>query len=90
VAEPAALVCANIVCSGLFSTFSNAYGIGADNVVNAEFVGKQGEYFSLNDRSAPNLFAFTKHEASVAGICVKASVKHIQSYLMRRGLNSIW
>jgi hypothetical protein len=28
-AEPSALVCANIMCSGIFSTFSNAYGTGA-------------------------------------------------------------
>ena len=35
-AEPSALVCANIMCSGIFSTFSNAYGTGADNYANAE------------------------------------------------------
>ena len=43
VAEPAALVCANIMCSGIFSTFSASYGTAADNYIDAEFVGPDGE-----------------------------------------------
>ena len=34
-AEPAALLCANIMCSGIMSTFSTTYGINADNFINA-------------------------------------------------------
>ena len=37
-AEPSALVCANIMTSGLLSTFSTTYGIAADNYVDAEFI----------------------------------------------------
>jgi hypothetical protein len=76
-AEPAALVCANIMTSGLLSTFSTTYGISADNFVDAEFVGRDGTFFSLNDAGAPNLFAFDKslrdHEA--VATCVSISVK---------------
>ncbi len=74
-AEPSALVCANIMCSGIFSTFSNAYGTGADNYTNAEFVGHDGESFNLNDKNAPNLFAFEKNGAPLPGICTRAFIR---------------
>jgi hypothetical protein len=76
-AEPAALVCANIMTSGLLSTFSTTYGISADNFVDAEFVGRDGSLFSLNDIAAPNLFAFDKslREHEAVAICVSVSVK---------------
>ena len=57
VAEPAALVCSNMICSGIFSTFLTAYGTAADNCVDAEFVARDGSFFSLGDKNAPNLFA---------------------------------
>ena len=76
-AEPAALVCANIMTSGLLSTFSTTYGISADNFVDAEFVAKDGSFFSLNDLTAPNLFSFqnsiSEHDAFA--ICVSVSMK---------------
>ena len=75
VAEPAALVCANLMCSGIFSTFSASYGTAACNYVNAEFVGPDGEVFHLNQREAPNLFAFQKEEMPLPGICTRADVK---------------
>jgi len=75
VAEPAALVCANIMCSGIFSTFSTSYGTAADNYIDAEFVGHDGEVFRLSDKSAPNLFAFHKEDAAIPGICSAAYVK---------------
>ncbi|HMK65654.1 MAG TPA: FAD-dependent oxidoreductase, partial [Thermodesulfobacteriota bacterium] len=53
-AEPAATACGNIFCTGLFSTWSNAYGVGADNLVNAELVDHQGKVFALADPGAPN------------------------------------
>ena len=76
-AEPAALVCANIMTSGLLSTFSTTYGISADNFIDAEFIARDGSFFSLNDRTAPNLFSFnnalSEHEAFA--ICVSVSMK---------------
>jgi hypothetical protein len=75
VAEPAAMVAANIMCSGIFSLFSASYGISADNYICAEFVGPDGEIFSLNDKSAPNLFSYRKKETPPPGICTSVSVK---------------
>jgi UDP-N-acetylenolpyruvoylglucosamine reductase len=75
-AEPAALVCANIMCSGIMSTFSTTYGINADNFIDAEFVDKDGSFFSLNDTSSPNLYSYKnlQHKSS-PGICVSASIR---------------
>ncbi len=67
VAEPAALVCANVVGSGIFSTFMAAYGTAADNFVDAEFVARDGSLFSLSEKSAPNLFAFRRPTWSLPG-----------------------
>lgn len=75
-AEPAALVCANIMCSGIMSTFSTTYGINADNLVDAEFVDHDGSFFNLNDISSPNLYSYKnlQHKNS-PGICVAANIK---------------
>ena len=75
VAEPAALVCANIMCSGLFSTFSASYGTAADNVTDATFVGHDGRVFRLSDKAGPNLFAFRREDAAIPGICTSASIR---------------
>lgn len=75
VAEPAALVCANIICSGIFSTFSAAYGTGGENLINAEFVSPDGKFFSLNDKRSPNLYAFNKTGEELPGICTSVSMK---------------
>jgi hypothetical protein len=75
VAEPAALVLANIACSGIFSTFSHAYGFAADNFVSATFVGPDGELFSSNDRGAPNVFGYAPVDAAPHGLCVEAEVR---------------
>jgi hypothetical protein len=74
--EPAATICANIMCSGIMSTFSTTYGINADNYINAEFVNKDGELYNLNDAGAPNLYSFNNlvHKNS-PGICVSATIK---------------
>lgn len=74
-AEPAATVCGNIVCTGTFSTWSNVYGTAADNFVDMEFVGRDGRVFRLNDKAAPNHFAFEHRVAPSPGICTKAFVK---------------
>ena len=75
VAEPAALVCANVMCSGIFSCFSAAYGTAAENYVDAEFVAADGSFFALNQKSAPNIFSFEKNGAPIPGICTSISVK---------------
>ncbi len=74
VAEPAATVCGNLVCTGIFSTWSSAYGIGADNLIDAEFVDGEGNLFHLNEKAAPNLFAFAKEVSPAPGICTQAVV----------------
>jgi hypothetical protein len=74
-AEPAATVCGNIVCTGLFSTWSNVYGTAADSFVDMEFVDKEGQLFHLNDKKAPNVFAFEHAVIPSPGICTKAVVK---------------
>ncbi|MBN2124341.1 MAG: FAD-binding oxidoreductase [Deltaproteobacteria bacterium] len=74
-AEPSASVCANLMCSGIFSTFSHAYGTAADNVIDASFVGPRGNEFRLNERGAPNLFAFERRECPMPGICTGATVR---------------
>jgi hypothetical protein len=74
--EPAATVCANIMCSGIMSTFSTTYGINADNFIDAEFIDKDGNSFNLNDPSAPNLYSYKNLEhKSSPGICVSARIK---------------
>jgi len=75
-AEPAALLCGNIMCSGIMSTFSTTYGINADNFINAEFVNNEGLLFNLNEISSPNLYSYKnlQHNDS-PGICVSASIR---------------
>ena len=79
VAEPAACVCANIICTNLHSLFSHAYGIGADHYIDAEIVSKDGKVFRMNDKDAPNLFSFNRLppgiQAPSPGICAQMTVK---------------
>ncbi len=74
-AEPSALYCANILCSGLFSLFSSSYGLGTDNLIDAEFVSMDGEVFTLSQRESPNLYGFSKSEPPVQEICTQAVIK---------------
>ena len=74
-AEPSALYCANIMCSGLFSLFSSSYGTGTDNLIDAEFISDEGNIFKLSERDAPNLYGFSKTDPFVQGICTQAVVK---------------
>lgn len=85
-AEPAATVCGNIVCTGMFSTWSNAYGVAADNLVNAQFVDRRGETFSLNEKESPNLFAFRHAVLEPPGVCTKAVVKMYPTTRDEQGL----
>lgn len=75
VAEPAALVCGTMMCAGIVSLFSTAYGSCADNYIDAEFVRTDGSFFSLNEKNAPNLFAFDKAGAVSPGVCSSLRVK---------------
>jgi len=74
-AEPAATVCGNIVCTGLFSTWANVYGVGADGIVDMEFVHRDGHVFRLNHKEASNCFAFQHAVIPSPGICTRALVK---------------
>ncbi len=75
VAEAAAMVCGSMMSSGILSLFSAAYGTSADNFVDAEFVAPDGSWFSLNEKNAPNLFAFSKSGRQTPGICTSLSAK---------------
>jgi hypothetical protein len=75
VAEPAAVVTGSLTCSGILSLFSTAYGTSGDNYIDAEFVDQNGDYFSLNEKDAPNLFAFSKSGDETPGICTAVSMK---------------
>ena len=74
-AEPAATVCGNIVCTGTFSTWSHAYGTAADGFIDLEFVDAGGKTFRLNDKRAPNVFAFENAVIPSPGVCTEATVK---------------
>ena len=74
-AEPAATVCGNIVCTGMFSTWSNVYGTAADGFIDMEFVDAAGNIFRLNDKKSPNVFAFENAVIPAPGICTEALVK---------------
>lgn len=74
-AEPAATICGNIVCTGVFSTWSNVYGMAADNFIDMEFVDRDGRVFRLNDKQAPNHFAFENRAWPSPGICTRAFVR---------------
>jgi hypothetical protein len=75
VAEAAALVCGSTMSSGILSLFSATYGTSADNYVDAEFVATDGSYFSLNEKDAPNLFAFSRSGQQTPGVCTALSAK---------------
>ncbi len=74
-AEPAATVCGNLMCSGIFSLLSAGYGTCATHCINAEFVDADGSIFDLNQRSAPNLFGFKKTDLPMPAVATKAWVK---------------
>ena len=73
-AEPAATVCGNIICTGLFSTWGASYGTFADNFIDMEIVDHQGRIFHLSDPSSPNLYAYKHSPQSPPGICTRAVV----------------
>lgn len=79
VSEPAACVCSNLVCSGIYSPFSYSYGMAANNYIDAQIVARDGRVFNLQSKRAPNLFAYafpppgTKPPSP--GICTEARVK---------------
>ncbi len=75
VAEPAAMVCGNVICSGIFSTFMAGYGTAGDSFVDAEVVAPDGSVYSLSDRQAPNLFGFRQADQPSPGVCTAVSLK---------------
>jgi hypothetical protein len=75
VAEPAACVCANIITTNMHSLFSLGYGLGADHVVEAEFVDEAGEIVTTRDTSGPNPYQFRQGPSTKLGICTGMSIR---------------
>jgi hypothetical protein len=74
VAEPAATVCGNIICTGLFTTWGAAYGTFADNLIDMELVDDRGNIIHLSDPASPNLFAYQHRIMPPPGICTRAII----------------
>jgi len=74
-AEPAATVCGNVICTGLFSPWSAAYGTFADHFVDMEFVDQEGQVYCLSDPDAPNLYAYRHAVADVPGVCTRGMIR---------------
>lgn len=75
VAEPAALVVASIMCSGMLSLFATSYGTSGNGVLDARFVAPDGTCYTMNQKNGPNLFAFDPQVQQTPGICVAADLK---------------
>lgn len=75
VAEPAALVCANLMCSGIMSLFSTSYGTLDDGYVDAELVSPQGDRFRLKDKRDAHPYRFIREDRPLAGICTSVQIK---------------
>ncbi|HEQ71743.1 MAG TPA: FAD-binding oxidoreductase, partial [Spirochaetia bacterium] len=75
VAEPSALYCANLMCSGIFSLFSASYGTAADNILDAEFVSERGDIFRWSEVTSPNPAVFRREDRPAPGICTEAVVR---------------
>lgn len=74
-AEPAALYCANMVCSGIFSLFSSSLGTCSDNVLDAVFVSPEGDVFRMCDGRGRDLYSFRRDEPEAPGVCTEAVVR---------------
>jgi len=74
-AEPSALYCANIMCSGIFSLFSSSCGTGLDNILDAEFVDDEGNIVHLSGPDGPNPCSFQRRPSPAPGICTRAVVR---------------
>ena len=57
VAEAESCVCANAQNLGIITTWSNTYGWGTDNFIDAEFIDSTGEVHHLSDKEIPNPYA---------------------------------
>ncbi len=77
VAEPAATVIGNIICTGLFSTWAAGYGLGADHVVDMEFVDRRGRRVRLSDgeNGGASLLAYRHRVGQVPGVCTRAKIR---------------
>lgn len=73
-AEPAATVCGNIICTGMFTTWGATYGTFADNFIDMELVDANGRIIHLSDPAAPNLYAYQHRTMSPPGICTRAII----------------
>jgi hypothetical protein len=76
-AEPAAMVCANIISTNLHSLYSHAYGVGKNDLIDGEFVTFDGEIVHLTDPSAAELMRFRTDRKAISppAICTSMTVK---------------
>jgi FAD/FMN-containing dehydrogenase len=77
VAEPSATVIGNIICTGLFSTWAASYGMGADHVIDMEFVDRTGRRFHLADPDGGGTdhLAYRHQIGEIPGVCTRAKVR---------------
>lgn len=75
VAEPAASVCANVMCTNMHSFYSYSYGVGSDHFIDAQFVSPEGDLYRLSDEGAPNPFFLRNENRTSLGICTEMEVK---------------
>jgi hypothetical protein len=57
VAEAESHVCANAQNLGIITTWSNTYGWGTDNFIDAEYIDSTGTIMHLSDKDIPNPYA---------------------------------
>src|SRR5512136_782672 len=57
VAEAESCVCANAQNLGIITTWSNTYGWGTDNFIDAEYIDSTGTIQHLSDKDIPNPYA---------------------------------
>jgi len=57
VAEAESHVCANAQNLGIITTWSNTYGWGTDNFIDAEYIDATGTVMHLSDKDIPNPYA---------------------------------
>lgn len=75
VAEPAATVIGNILCTGLFSTWAASYGMGADHVLDMQFIGRDGTRFRLADAGGAAHLTYRHRMGEVPGVCTRALIR---------------
>jgi FAD/FMN-containing dehydrogenase len=76
-AEPAACVCANVISTNLHSLFSHSYGVGADDVIDAELVTYDGRVLDLDAATVAGLVNYRSDvpAARPPAVCTRMTIK---------------